>query len=69
MPKLGLRAAPVVAVPETVALPLLYPVREVVAVIVAVAPGASPVTVSRRFDPTVEVTATEPALTVGVAQV
>ena len=38
-------------------------------VIVAEAPGARPVTVKRRLDPTVEVTATEPVETVGGAQV
>jgi hypothetical protein len=56
-------------VPETVAEPDVYPVREVPCVIVAVVPGDKPVTVSTRFDPVVEVTETIPVEMVGVAQV
>jgi hypothetical protein len=58
-----------VEVPETVAEPDVYPVREVPCVIVAVVPGDKPVTVNTRLDPVVEVTATEPLPTVGVAHV
>ena len=36
---------------------------------VAVSPGDRPVTVNTRFEPSVEVTATEPIETVGVFQV
>jgi hypothetical protein len=56
------------AVPETVALPPVYPVLEVCCVIVAVVPRLNPVTVSTRFDPDVEVTLTEPAETVRASQ-
>ncbi len=56
-------------VPETVAEPDVYPIREVPCVIVAVVPGDKPVTDSTRFDPTVEVTETIPVEMVGVAQV
>jgi len=41
----------------------------VLCVIVAVVPGDKPVTVNTRLDPVVEVTATEPLPTVGVAHV
>jgi hypothetical protein len=57
------------AVPVTVAVPFVYPVLEVACVMVADAPGFNPVTVSTRFEPEVEVIATEPLVTVGVAQV
>ena len=43
--------------------------REVPCVIVAEAPGDRPVTVNTRLDPVVEVIATEPLPTVGVAHV
>ena len=58
-----------IVVPETVAVPDVYPVREVPCVIVAEAPGDKPVTVSTRLDSEAEVIATEPLPTVGVAQV
>ena len=69
VPKVGVRAVPVVAVPVTVADPFAWAVFEVVCVIVAEAPGDNPVTVKTRVEPVVDVTATEPLLTVGVAQV
>ena len=68
-PKVGVSAAPVVAVPLTVLVPFAYPVLDVFWVIVAVAPGDKPVTVKTLVAPEVEVIATEPELTVGVAQV
>ena len=47
----------------------MYPVRDVVCVIVALAPADNPVTVNTRFDPLVEVISTDPDETVGAAQV
>ena len=57
----------VIAVPEAVADPPVYPPRDVVCVIVAEAPEDNPVTVNNLFAPVVEVIATAPELTVGVA--
>ena len=45
-PKVGVSAAPVVEVAETVALPPVYPVLVVVIVAVEDVPGATPVTVT-----------------------
>ena len=66
---LGVRADPGVALPVTVAVPAVYPVLVVFWVMVAEAPGDKPETVNNCVEPVVEVIATEPLLTVGVAQV
>ena len=58
-----------IAVPEVVADPPVYPTRDVVCVIVPEAPEDNPVTVNNLFAPEVDVTATAPELTVGVAHV
>ena len=47
VPKVGVRAAPVVEVAVTVALPPVYPVLVVVIVAVDDVPGATPVTVTK----------------------
>jgi hypothetical protein len=69
VPKMGLRAVPVKAMPAKVLLPPEYPVRDVVCVIVALAPADRPDTVNTLTAALVEVIATDPVETVGVAQV
>ncbi len=69
VPKMGLRAGPNKAVPVTVLLPPGYPMRDVVCVMVALAPADRPDTVNTLTAALVEVIATDPVETVGVAQV
>jgi len=51
--------------PVTVAVPLVYPEREVSTVVVADAPAERPVTVSGRVEPATVPALTDPALTDG----